>query len=235
MPSSPLISIIIPAYNEASRIGKAIARVEQLSLPWKKEIIVVDDGSIDGTREVLDHYKRRVRVIHHPRNRGVGAAIRTGFLAAKGTILVRQDSDLEYPPEEMPLLIKPLLNGEANAVYGSRGKRRYTPTTVKRYHWGGLLVNFAFNILYGFSVKDFITGAKALTKDVFLKLALGSEGFEIESEITAKLIRMGYTLRCVPYSYRSRSFAEGKKIRWHHALPILGSLLYWRFAKIPSK
>lgn len=232
---SPLISIIIPAYNEAPRIKQAIHRVEQLSLPWKKEIIVVNDGSRDGTREILERYKERVRVIHHERNQGVGAALCTGFSAATGDILVRQDSDLEYPPEEMHFMIAPILERRTDVVYGFRGKRDYTPTTIRRYHWGGVVVNTTCKLLYGFEVKDFITAAKALRREVFVSMNLTSPGFEIESEITAKTVRMEYTLLCIPYSYKPRSFEEGKKIRWHHALPILWGLVYWRFANMPSK
>lgn len=231
---SHLISIVIPAYNEAPRIEHAIERVEKLSLPWEKEIIVVNDGSDDATREILEKHKNRIHVIHHAHNQGVGAAIRTGFAAASGDIFVRQDADLEYPPEEMRALIEPLIKNQADAVYGFRGKREYRPTAIKRYHWGGVVLNTLCKFLYGFLVKDFITGAKALKKEVFVQMKLQSRGFEIESEMTAKLIRMGYTLLCVPYSYHARSFEEGKKIRWHHAVPILRDLFVWRFAELPS-
>lgn len=230
-----IISIIIPAYNEAERIGPTVERVEALSLPWRKEVIVVNDGSNDGTREILDRYRDRVTVIHHEHNQGVGAALRTGFSAATGEILVRQDADLEYPPEEMMALIEPIAEGRADAVYGFRGLGQYRPVSTKRYHVGGVALNVLCKLLYGFGVKDFITAAKALRRDVFTSLQLASSGFEIESEMTAKIRRMGYTLLCVPYSYKARSFAEGKKIRWHHALPILRDLFYWRVAKLPSK
>lgn len=229
------ISFVVPAYNEAPRIGETVERLIKLDLPWEKEIIVVDDGSKDGTKDVLKKYEPKIRVIVHEKNKGVGRAIETGFTAATGDIIVRQDADLEYPPEENINMIRPIIEGKADAVYGFRASREHNPNWKKYYYWGGMAINITAQIFFGFHVKDFLTAAKATRKDVFTAMNLTSRHFEIESEMTAKLIRMGYKLTCVPFSYKPRSFAEGKHIRMKHAFTLLWGLLYWRFARMPKR
>lgn len=229
------ISFIVPAYNESRRIGETVERLLKLDLPWPKEIIVVDDGSKDNMREVLRKYEPAIKVIVHEVNKGVGRAIETGFGAATGDILVRQDADLEYPPEENINMIMPIVENKADMVYGFRSVVQDNATWKASYHLGGTFISFTAKVLYGFHVKDFLTAAKAVKKDVFDSMNIISRHFEIESEMTAKAIRMGYRLLSVPFSYKPRSFAEGKHIRAKHAIPLMWGLFYWRVARIPKK
>ena len=229
------ISLVVPAYNEALTISETVERLLKINLPWEKEIIVVDDGSKDGMRDVLRKYEPKIRVIIHEVNKGVGRALETGFKAATGDILVRQDADLEYPPEENINMIKPIIENKADIVYGYRTILISNSHWRKSYQLGGAVINFMAKLFYGFGVKDYLTAAKAARKEVLDKMNLVSRHFEIESEMTAKAVRMGYRLLCVPFSYKPRTFAEGKHIRAKHAIPLMWGLFYWRFAPMPKR
>lgn len=232
------VSIIIPAYNEKATIHNVVMRVKKANtLGLEKEIILVDDSSSDGTREIIRELGTDpvIRAIFHERNRGVGAAWRNGIAVATGDIIIRQDADTEYQPEDFPLLLKPLLENKADIVYGSRilgfEKSAYR---YKMYLWGGLLVNWLINLFAGTRLTDTLTASKAFHRHIFEKLSLGSEHFEIEAELTAKVRRAGLRIVEVPITYRARSFEEGKKIRWHHAFQLLKAAIWYRFAPLKN-
>lgn len=229
-----LVTIVIPAYNEKSSVRAIIERVKAAdTLGLQKEIIVVDNCSTDGTREILRDLIQQdtsLRVIFHETNEGVGASWRDGIKAAHGTIIVRQDADLEYQPEDFPALLQPIIEGRAHIVYGSRllqfEKSAYR---YKTYLWGGIFLNKVCNIILGTRLTDVLTASKAFDKSIFEKFDLESVHFEIEAELTAKATRAGFRIVEVPITYKARSFEEGKKIRWHHAFKILSSLVRYRF------
>ena len=214
------LSIVIPAYNEAGTIRDVLRRV--LDTPYDKQIIVVDDGSTDGTREILAEIADpAIEVIVHTRNRGKGAALKTGFAAASGDVVIVQDADLEYDPRDYAALLEPLLSGNADVVYGSRflsGPRRVL------FFWHMLAnktLTLVSNMLTNLNLTDMETGYKAFRIDVVRHLSLESKGFGVEPEITAKVARLGYRVYEVPVSYNGRTYEEGKKVQWTDALSAL--------------
>lgn len=226
----PIVSIIIPLYNDKAFILKTLRRVEKAKIPgFKKEIIVVDDYSTDGGRELIKKYKHRYKIILHRKNTGVGGALRSGVKAATGEYIVRQDDDLEYDPNDISYLLHPLVTNQADIVYGSRTLNKNNDYIKKSYYWGGRILNSIFNILYFNTISDFITGSKVFKKKVFESLRLETNGFEIESEISAKAVKQKYRIVSLPIAYRARSFEEGKNIRWFHSLNIVLALLKYRF------
>lgn len=227
------VSIVIPAYNEMRTIRSVIDRTQKADvLGLEKEIIVIDNCSTDGTHEVIAELGKtgHIKAILHEKNLGVGTSWRDGIAAATGQIVIRQDADLEYLPEDFPTLLHPILDGKAEIVYGSRllqfekSKYRY-----KVYLWGGMLVNKLCTLIIGTRLSDILTASKVFEKSIFEKFSLESVHFEIEAELTAKAHRAGFRIIEVPITYNARSFEEGKKIRWHHAFVILRSALYHRF------
>lgn len=226
----PIVSIIIPVYNDKKYILETLKQVEQAPLPgFNKEIIIVDDYSTDGGREILEKLKNKYKIIFHKKNIGVGGAFRSGIEAASGEYIARQDDDLEYDPKEIYFLLHPLITNQADIVYGSRTLNPKNKYSKKSYYIGGRVLNTIFNILYFNAISDFITGSKVFKTAIVKELKLESNGFEIESEISAKATKRGYRIVSLPISYNSRSFAQGKKIRWHHAFIIIKSLLKYRF------
>jgi len=225
-----LLSIIMPVYNERGNLVEILNRVQ--AVPIEKEIIIVDDGSTDGTRQILRDIKgQNVKVILHERNQGKGAAIKTGLTEATGDIVIIQDGDLEYDPMDYLKLIPLIQSGEAQVVYGSRtlgsNKRSY-----HRYYWGGQFVTLVTNILYGLKITDEPTCYKMFKKEVIDRIKLDCTGFEFCPEVTAKVVRLGYTIHEVPISYHPRSFEEGKKIKWRDGLIAIWTLLKCRFLPI---
>lgn len=223
------LSVIMPAYNEAATIQKVVARV--LESPFEKELIIVDDGSTDGTREILRKIQDpRVNVIEHDRNRGKGAALRTGFAKARGDILIIQDADLEYHPRDFGVLIQPIVDGDADVVYGSRflgGPHR----VIYIWHYlGNWLINVTCNLLYNINLSDLETGYKAFTPAVLRKLNLKTNSFAFEVEFTAKVIRAKFRIFETPVSYAGRTYAEGKKIGWRDGVIALLALVRFRFS-----
>lgn len=216
-----LLSVVMPVFNEAATIREILRRVA--AVPLRKEIIVVDDGSGDGTRELLaeiqtgglpDPEHNRLHVIAQPENRGKGAALRAGFRAVTGDIVVVQDADLEYDPGEYPVLIAPILDGRADAVYGSRFLG--SPHRVL-FFWhmvGNKLLTLLSNMLTDLNLTDMETGAKAFRADVIKNIPLVSDRFGFEPEVTAKLARMRARIYEVPASYSGRNYWQGKKIGW---------------------
>ncbi len=216
------LSIIIPAYNEAQTIATTIARVQRT--PFEKDIIVVDDGSTDGTEAVLAPLDG-VTVIRHPVNRGKGAAIRSGIERASGDFVIIQDADLEYDTADYPLLLGPLSDGRADAVFGSRflgGPHRVL------FFWhrvGNFIVTLAANIVANVNLSDMETGYKAFRADVLKRLKLRADRFGFEPEVTVRLAQGQYRIYEVPISYSGRGYAEGKKITWKDGVAALWVLL----------
>ena len=229
------LTIIIPAYNEAATIAEAIRRV--LATGRAEEIVVVDDGSTDGTAEILSRIQNAnapvVRVLRHAQNRGKGAAIRTGLAIATGDLVLVQDADLEYEPAEYPVLLAPFSDPAVQVVYGSRNLRR-NPHSNFAFYWGGRFLSWVANRLYGSRLTDEATGYKVVRTSLLRELNLQSEGFEFCAEVTAKLLRRGVRICEVPISYRPRSCAEGKKIRWYDGIGAVGTLVRYRFSRVPA-
>lgn len=208
------LSVIIPVFNEEKTIVQAIERVLAQEIgDWQKEIIVVDDGSFDGTREILKPFFDKVRVFQHGKNLGKGTALRTGFAAATGQAIIVQDADLEYDPADWPKLLKELEeNPGVGAVYGSRElspKRR----GYSHYVLGVRFLAVLINLLFGSKLTDPYTCYKLLWSETAKEMLIESNGFEVEAEITVKLLRSGKKIREVPIQYYPRRFSEGKKIR----------------------
>jgi glycosyltransferase involved in cell wall biosynthesis len=226
------ISVIIPVYNERRTIEKIVARVDRI--PIDKEIIVVDDGSTDGTREILEKMAApgnplAIQVLHHQANQGKGAAIRTGLRKISGDIVVIQDADLEYHPEDWPAAIRLIADGYADAVFGSRflGPHR----VFLFWHWlGNKIVTLLANILFNTILSDLETGFKLVRADVMRALDLQSRTFDIEVEITAKLLKRGYRVYELPITYTGRTYAEGKKIHWTDGLRAIWALFKFRLS-----
>ena len=210
------ISVIIPAYNEAATIAQVIARVQAVAL--EKEIIVVDDCSTDGTRDKLEQLRghtRDLRVLRHDRNRGKGAALRTGFAAATGEIILIQDADLEYDPQEYRKLIRPILTGHADVVYGSRFAGGDSHRVLYFWHsLGNKFLTLLSNAFTDLNLTDMETGHKVFRRDVVQRLTITEERFGFEPEITARVAAMQCRIYEVGISYYGRTYREGKKIGW---------------------
>jgi glycosyltransferase involved in cell wall biosynthesis len=223
------LSVIIPCYDEKSTIEEIVAAVKAVGLAW--EIIIVDDGSTDGTRDILKQWENDpiVRVILHDHNQGKGAAVRTGFDHANGDVFIIQDADLEYDPREYPALLKPIEEGRAVVVYGSRflGGPRKT-----MFFWNMIAnksLTLLTNILYNSILSDMETCYKVFRAEVVRGLKLRSRRFEFEPEITAKVLKRRYRIYEVPISYNGREWTEGKKIKWTDAPIAAWTLLRYRF------
>jgi len=228
------LSIIIPVYNEQRTIAEAVRRAKAVELPLDREIIVVDDGSSDGTREITKRLAdSTVKVFRQPVNQGKGAALRRGFEESTGDFVVVYDADLEYDPRDWPALLRPVLEGEARAVYGSRftGERR----NMMFWHWiGNRVLSLLTNVLYNTTLSDMETCSKLIEGDLVRSLRLTSNRFDIEPEITAKLLRSGVRIYEVPIRYAGREIHEGKKISWRDGFPALWALLKYRFVPASS-
>ncbi len=206
------LSVIIPVYNERATLPALLDRVRLA--PYEKEVLIVDDGSTDGTWEVLQALQAPdVVLLKHPRNQGKGTALRTGLAHASGDIVIFQDADLEYDPQDYPLLVQPILQGNASVVYGYRTWQRTGPLYPPRYYANRLLTLLT-NLLYGARLKDMEVCYKAFQAQVIKGLDLRAQRFDIEPEVTAKLLKAGYAIRQVPIRYHPRGVKEGKKIGW---------------------
>lgn len=211
------LSVVIPVFNEAATVGRLIERVSGVALDLQKEIIVVDDGSTDGTDEALRGYADRadVRLLRHERNRGKGAALRTGFAAAAGDIVIVQDADLEYDPAEYPRLIQPILDGKADVVYGSRFAGGEHHRVLYFWHYvGNRLLTLLSNAFTNLNLTDMETCYKVFRREVLEDMRLREDRFGFEPEITAKVARRRWVVYEVGISYSGRTYEEGKKIAW---------------------
>ena len=225
----PELSVLIPVYNEARTLERLLDAVEER--PEVAELVIVDDGSTDGTAEILERREFRVRaqVIRHERNRGKGAALRTAIAAATGDVALVQDADLEYDPAEFPLLLAPIERGRAEVVYGSRSFAAHSAYSF----WfviGNKLVTLWTNVLFNSYLSDMETCYKLMPLSVWRSLDLRSDRFDIEPEITAKLLKSGHRIYEVPISYAARGRVEGKKLTWRDGVAALWTLSRIRVA-----
>jgi glycosyltransferase involved in cell wall biosynthesis len=225
---SPLLSVVMPVYNELATIDEIIARV--VSVPMRIQLIVVDDCSTDGTRERLASLQREhgFTLLLQDRNQGKGAALRRGFAAVNGDLVVIQDADLEYSPEELPMLAELIIDGRADVVYGSRFLGRHRVFLFTHY-LGNRFLTLLTNVLYNTMLTDMETCYKVMRRDVLDGMRLTSNGFGIEPEMTAKIFKRGYRVYEVPITYDGRSYEEGKKIGWKDGVVALWVLLKHRF------
>jgi len=222
-----LLSIVMPVYNERTTIDEIVRRV--LAVPLRVELIVVDDGSTDGTSEILDALQRELTfTLLRQKNAGKGAALRRGFAAVTGDLVVVQDADLEYSPEEYPQLIELICDGKADVVYGSRFLGRHRAFLFAHYV-GNKFLTLGTNVLYNTILTDIETCYKAMRTDVIRSMTLKSNGFGIEPELTAKIFKRGYRVYEVPITYAGRNYDQGKKITWTAGFVALWVLLKYRF------
>lgn len=227
------VSIIVPAYNEEDTLARVLDRL--LRLPIHAQVIVVDDASSDGTARVAASFADRIVLLRQPRNRGKGAAIRAGIEHATGQVIVIQDADLEYVPEELPALVEPILSGSATVVYGNRFSGGMHPDHPLPNRIVNRLLSWAVLCLYFRRVPDEATCYKAFDAAVLREMHLVCERFEFCPEVTAKAIRLGHRIQHVPISYHPRNHAEGKKIRWTDGVEAFWTLLRHRVSRFKRK
>jgi glycosyltransferase involved in cell wall biosynthesis len=226
------LSVVMPVCNEKDTIHEIIARVLKVDTGLEKELVIVDDFSTDGTRDILGQLDNpRIKVFFHPKNMGKGAALRTGFSQAQGDIVLIQDADLEYDPREYPKLLEPILDGRADVVYGSRflgGPHRVL--FFWHYVANKMLTGFA-NLLSNLNLTDMETCYKVFKKDVLSRIRLKSDRFGFEPEVTIKVAKLKCRVYEVPISYSGRDYSEGKKIGWKDGLAAIYHLLRYKFFK----
>jgi glycosyltransferase involved in cell wall biosynthesis len=223
-----LLSIIVPVYNESATIGAVIDRLFAIELPLDREIIVVNDGSTDGTRAVLDACapgRDRLSIVHLPENRGKGHAVRVGLSRSRGSITAIQDADLELDPAQLAGLVQPILDGEAEAVFGSRFLARSSPVPLAT-RVGNQVLTWMTNVLFGQSLTDMETCYKIIRGDIARALELHADRFDIEPEITVALLGRGHRIVERPVTFSPRSRAAGKKMRWRDGIEAMRML--WR-------
>jgi glycosyltransferase involved in cell wall biosynthesis len=233
------VSIVIPVYNEAATLRRIVAAVEQAPVfDLRREIIIVDDCSTDGSREILDGLSGAYKILRHARNRGKGAALRTGFAAATGDIVIIQDADLEYNPDEYEVLLQPLMDGKADVVFGSRFLSGRPHRVLYFWHQvGNRLLTTLSNMLTNLNLSDMETCYKVMRREILdeIRPKLRSERFGIDPELTARLGRLARRRGCRIYevgiSYSGRTYAEGKKIGWKDGLSALGTILKYNLVE----
>jgi glycosyltransferase involved in cell wall biosynthesis len=242
------LSVIMPVYNEIATIAEIVTRVRavELTVPigygpknggrveFERELVIVDDGSTDGTRDVLrtlEEALNDVVIMFHESNQGKGGAVRTGLQHAAGDVLLIQDADLEYDPRDYPTLLQPIVEGRSQVVYGSRFRGGPTKAMFFWHMIGNQFLTFVTNVLYNTILTDMETCYKVFTRQVADQLDLRAPGWGFDPEITAQILKHGYRIYEVPISYTGREFEEGKKISWRDGLTVLWTLLKYRFTK----
>ncbi len=231
------LSIIIPVYNEKNTILKILKKIEDVnfnSLAFTKEIIIVDDGSTDGTREILDKFKNEnnnenFKIVYHPKNKGKGFAIRTGLEYVSGDYITIQDADLEYDPQDYKKLLEYALKNNAEVVYGSRRLGSPNKFSHLSFYFGGIFLTWVANIIYGIRITDESTCYKLFKTNVLLDIPLKCKKFEFCPEITAKIAKRKIKIHEIPINYYPRSNSEGKKIKWKDGLEALWVLIKYKF------
>ena len=226
---APIVTVVMPVFNELATLQRAVQKVLETRFDDSFEIVIVDDGSTDGSREVLrdTSWPENVRVLFHERNRGKGAALRTALAEARGRYTTVMDADLEYDPVDLPAMLEPLKSGRARAVYGTRGFTSHSAFSFW-YVMGNRAVTFFANFLYNSWVSDIMTGQKAIETELFRALRLRERGFAIEPEITARLLRAGVRIWEVPIEYTARTRDQGKKLTSLDGLRVLRTLVRCR-------
>ena len=230
------LSIIIPAYNEIKTIRQIIDLVKKVLLPpgVEREIVVVDDGSTDGTRDVLKEIPG-IRYIFHEKNLGKGGAVKTGFRESTGDIVIIQDADLEYDPNDYPAMIKPIIDGKTEMVNGVRIKPPHDVRKKKSLYWlswlGNNLITWTTNILYWNDAGEYEGCYKVFTKKLIDDVPVETNNFDFDNELVCRALRRGYKSFDVPIKYHPRNYEEGKKINWRHGFLILKTIVKWRFKK----
>ena len=225
------LSIVIPCYNEEATIAAILQRIDAVDLgEVEKEIIIVDDGSKDSTPQILSSYNGKYKTILNETNKGKGHALRIGFERCTGDVVIVQDADLEYAPEEYGKLIQPILDGEYKVVYGSRILNKTNERhSALRFYYGGLLVTWVTNLLYGSRLTDEPTCYKVFDRELLMSIPLECEGFEFCPEVTAKILKRKIPILEIPITYMPRNIEEGKKIRWYDGLEAIWTLVKYRF------
>lgn len=228
IPEGFLLSVLMPVYNEVQFVERVIERVQAIDIP--KEIILVDDCSTDGTRDILKGLEGKpgLKVYFHEVNKGKGAALQTALKHIEGTHVIVQDADLEYSPEDYPVLLRPLLEGDADVVYGSRFKGSGRAFLYSHYLGNRFLTGLT-NVLYNTNLTDMETCYKCFKREVFDKVKLRSQRFNVEPEITAKIFKNKFKVHEVPISYNGRDFDEGKKITWRDGFSAIWAIIKFRF------
>ncbi len=230
MPGRPQLTLVVPVYDEVGTVLEVIERLH--ALPFTKQIVVVDDGSSDATPEVLAAVRHPdVEVVRHERNRGKGAALRTGFARARGEIVAVQDADLEYDPVDLPALMQPILDGKADVVYGSRLSGGRPQRVFLFWHLvGNRFLSLLTNVLFNTTLSDMETGYKVMRREVLDGIRLRSDDFTVEPELTAKILKGRWRVYELPIAYYGRSYDEGKKITWRHGVTAVLALFRYRFS-----
>ena len=231
-----MLSVVMPVYNEMATLEECLERVFAVDLDL--EVVAVNDGSDDGSRELLEQLQRvrpGLRVFHHDKRRGKGAALRTGFAQVRGDVVVIQDADLEYDPREYSVLLEPLQDGRADVVYGSRFLSGPHRVHLFLHFMGNRFLTFMSNLFTNLNLTDMETCYKAFRRPVVERLDLRSQGFSVEPEITAKVARMKARVYEVPISYSGRDFSEGKKIRWVDGVKALWAIFRFNLSGFRTK
>ena len=223
------LSIVIPVYNESETICEVIKRVEAVN--GDKEIIIVDDGSTDGTRTLLEKYEEKedFKVIYQPKNKGKGAALRAGFEIAKGEVIIIQDADLEYNPKDYPVLLEPILDGRADIVYGSRFLGGPHRVLFFWHYLGNVCLTALSNMFTNINLSDMETGYKVFRRKILESITLKSNRFGFEPEFTSKVAQKNFVIYEVPISYSGRDYSAGKKINWKDGIAALWFIFRFRF------
>jgi glycosyltransferase involved in cell wall biosynthesis len=225
------LSIIMPVYNESGTIMEITAKVMAVKSDYAKELIIVDDASTDGTRDILKTFlgRNEVQIVFHDRNRGKGAAIRTALEHATGNIILIQDADTEYDPEDYERLLEPILKNKADVVYGNRFHGEAHRVLYFWHYLGNQALTFLSNMITNINLHDMEVGYKAFRSDVLRRIQLRSDRFGFEPEVTVKVAKLGCRVYEVPISYHGRTYAEGKKITWRDGIKAIWCLLRYRF------